>query len=123
MNKSREKQYLSKSSIGTRQTLSLFRSSSFEKKRKKKFVAPEDFVSPKRNRKEGKKRSIKIERDATLCKEATTRCRRSYCDLNDKEREKERKREIGKRKKNIPCRRSPLVGTFYQFPLRHKRCT
>tara|TARA_X000000368_G_scaffold130019_1_gene102200 strand:+ start:2489 stop:2752 length:264 start_codon:yes stop_codon:yes gene_type:complete len=71
MNKSREKHYLSKSSIGTRQTLSLFRSSS--KKKKEKIRAK---ISYRRRetpgRKEKNDRSNKIERDATLCKEATT---------------------------------------------------
>tara|TARA_B100000530_G_scaffold326754_1_gene265817 strand:- start:406 stop:582 length:177 start_codon:yes stop_codon:yes gene_type:complete len=56
MNKSREKHYLSKSSIGTRQTLSLFRSSS---KKKKEKIRAKISYRPKRNRKEGKKRSIK----------------------------------------------------------------
>tara|TARA_Y100000994_G_scaffold162691_1_gene133625 strand:+ start:980 stop:1240 length:261 start_codon:yes stop_codon:yes gene_type:complete len=70
MNKSREKHYLSKSSIGTRQTLSLFRSSS--KKKKEKIRAKISYRRRETGRKEKNDRSNKIERDATLCKEATT---------------------------------------------------
>ena len=129
MNKSREKQYLSKSSIGTRQTLSLFRSSSFEKKRKKNSSPPKiSYRRRETGRKEKNDRS-KLSEMLLFAKKQRRRRRRANVALSSfvsrlkRQRERERKREIGKRKKNIPCRRSPLVGTFYQFPLRHKRCT
>ena len=128
MNKSREKHYLSKSSIGTRQTLSLFRSSS--KKKKEKIRAKISYR--RREPPEGRKKPIDQTKlsEMLLFAKKQRQQRRANVALSSfaisrlkRQRERERKREIGKRKKNKPCRRSPLVGTFCQFPLRHRRCT
>tara|TARA_A100001037_G_C15061349_1_gene594933 strand:- start:182 stop:784 length:603 start_codon:yes stop_codon:yes gene_type:complete len=123
MNKSREKHYLSKSSIGTRQTLSLFRSSLKKKERKNSC---EDFVSPE-EKPEGRKKTIDQTKlsEMLLFAKKQRQQRRANVALSSfaisrlkrqRERERERKRErSGKERKTNLVDGAPLWVPFVNF--------